>query len=315
MEASFRDELAKTLANGFTADEVAAAKKALRDQRTVGRSQDGRLLKLIATREEFGRTLAWDEQMDAKLEALTVDQVNAAFRRHVSLDQLSIVKAGDFQAAGLLAVPLERREMAPSMLDAIEKHLRSHRTRRPFVVHRIDRDTSGLVVFAKHATALATLKEQFKRHEPERVYRAVVYGRPEPASGTWRDRLVWDDRSLIQKQTHPRDPDGKDAVSEYRTVETFRDTSLVEVRLVTGKRNQIRLQARLRGHTLVGEQRYVYGPATLRPIDFDRQALHAFRLAFVHPMTRERIEFEAAMPADLVRLVAKLRADNRQPRS
>jgi zinc protease len=101
VEASFRDELAKTLANGFTADEVAAAKKALRDQRTVGRSQDAGLLGLIATREEFDRTLAWDEQADAKLDALTVDQVNAAFRRHVSLDQLSIVKAGDFQATGV----------------------------------------------------------------------------------------------------------------------------------------------------------------------------------------------------------------------
>jgi zinc protease len=103
VEASFRDELAKTLANGFTADEVASAKKALRDQRTVGRSQDGQLLNLIATREEFGRTLAWDEQMDARLEALTADQVNAAFRRHVSVDQLSIVKAGDFKAAGAYA--------------------------------------------------------------------------------------------------------------------------------------------------------------------------------------------------------------------
>jgi zinc protease len=100
VEASFRDELAKTLANGFTVDEVATAKKALRDERTVARSQDAGLLGLIATREEFDRTLAWDEQMDARLEALTADQVNAAFRRHVSLDQLSIVKAGDFQAAG-----------------------------------------------------------------------------------------------------------------------------------------------------------------------------------------------------------------------
>ena len=100
VEASFRDELATTLASGFTAAEVAAAKKALRDQRMVGRSQDGQLLNLIAAREEYGRTLAWDEQLDARLEALTVDQVNDAFRRHVSVDQLSIVKAGDFQAAG-----------------------------------------------------------------------------------------------------------------------------------------------------------------------------------------------------------------------
>jgi zinc protease len=101
VEASFRDELAKTLTNGFTADEVAAAKKALHDARVVGRTQDAALLNLIAAREEFGRTLTWDEQMDARIEALTAEQVNAAFRRHVTVDQLSIVKAGDFKAAGV----------------------------------------------------------------------------------------------------------------------------------------------------------------------------------------------------------------------
>jgi zinc protease len=99
VEASFRDELAKTLAGGFTAEEVAAAKKALRDARIMGRSQDQGLLRLIATREDAERTLAWDEQMDAKLEALTVEQVNAAFRRHVDASLLSVVKAGDFKAA------------------------------------------------------------------------------------------------------------------------------------------------------------------------------------------------------------------------
>ena len=78
---------------------VAAAKKALRDERRVGRSQDQPLLRLIMTREEYGRTLEWDEQMDAKLDALTADQVNAAFRRHVDASALSIVKAGDFKAA------------------------------------------------------------------------------------------------------------------------------------------------------------------------------------------------------------------------
>jgi zinc protease len=99
VEASFKDELAKTLAGGFTADEVAAAKKAIRDARTMGRMQDQALLRLIAVREDADRTLAWDQQMDAKLDALTVDQVNAAFRRHVDASMLSIVKAGDFKAA------------------------------------------------------------------------------------------------------------------------------------------------------------------------------------------------------------------------
>ena len=97
VEASFRDELAKTLAGGFRADEVAAAKKAIRDARTMGRAQDQPLLRLIVTREDAERTLAWDEQMDAKLDALTADQVNAAFRRHVDASALSIVKAGDFK--------------------------------------------------------------------------------------------------------------------------------------------------------------------------------------------------------------------------
>lgn len=101
VEASFRDELAKTLASGFTAEEVAAAKKALEDQRRVGRSQDQSLLGLIAAREDADRTLKWDEQMDAKIEALTAEQVNAAFRKHIDLNALSIVKAGDFNAAGV----------------------------------------------------------------------------------------------------------------------------------------------------------------------------------------------------------------------
>ncbi|MBV9771758.1 MAG: insulinase family protein, partial [Bryobacterales bacterium] len=103
VEASFRDELANTLASGFTSDEVEAAKKAIRNARTMSRSQDQALLRLIATREDSGRTLAWDEQMDARIEALTADQVNAAFRRHVDGSTLSIVKAGDFKAAGVYA--------------------------------------------------------------------------------------------------------------------------------------------------------------------------------------------------------------------
>jgi len=209
--------------------------------------------------------------------------------------------------AGLLAVPLERKEDADSVVDQLVTHLRPQGKRKPLVVHRIDRDTSGLVVFAKTPAAQRTLREQFKRHSVERVYRAVVYGHPTPPSGMWRDRLVWDAKALIQKETHPRDPKGKDAVCRYETIETFATTSLIEVRLETGKRNQIRLQARLRGHTLVGERRYVYGPDELRPIDFPRQALHAFRLAFLHPVSGARLRFEAAMPSDIAALVARLR--------
>jgi 23S rRNA pseudouridine1911/1915/1917 synthase len=211
--------------------------------------------------------------------------------------------------AGLLSVPLERRSDVPSVYDQIENHFRSRGKRRPFVVHRIDQDTSGLVVFAKDAQTQARLKAQFKRREPERVYWAVVYGRPSPPHGTWRDHLVWDEKALIQKETHPRDSRASEAISEYRTLEAFRNASLIEVRLRTGRRNQIRIQARLRGHTLVGEDRYIYGPDTLRPINFERQALHAHRLAFQHPDDGRRLEFEAPPPPDFMSLLKRLRRD------
>jgi 23S rRNA pseudouridine1911/1915/1917 synthase len=218
-------------------------------------------------------------------------------------DELIVVN----KPPGLLAVPLERKSDAPSVYEQIEDRFRPHGKRRPFVVHRIDQDTSGLVVFAKNESAQRVLKGQFKRQEPARVYWAVVYGTPDPPSGTWHDFLVWDEKSLIQKETHPRDPRATEAVCAYRVIEAFGRASLIEVRLRTGRRNQIRIQARLRGHTLVGEQRYVFGPDTLRPIAFGRQALHAYRLTLLHPADGRTLDLEAAVPADFTDLLARLR--------
>ena len=211
--------------------------------------------------------------------------------------------------AGLLAVPLplQRRNDARSVFEDLKIYLSRRGRRRPFVVHRIDRDTSGLVLFAKTEPAQLMLKEQFKRHEPERIYQAVVYGHPKPESGTWHDHLVWDLKALIQKETSPRDPNGKEAISHYRVVEKLAKASLIEVSLVTGKRNQIRIQARLRGHTLVGEVRYVYGPDDLRPIAFPRQALHAGHLAFRHPADGGERVFDLPLPDDMRGLVERLR--------
>jgi 23S rRNA pseudouridine1911/1915/1917 synthase len=208
---------------------------------------------------------------------------------------------------GILSVPLERSPEVPSVYGQIEERLRSHGKRRPFVVHRIDQDTSGLVVFAKDSASQQRLKAQFARRQPERVYLAVVYGHPSPPAGTWRDVLVWDTKALIQKETHRSDPRGTEAIAEYRVVERFKDASLIDVRLRTGRRNQIRLQSRLRGHTLVGEQRYVFGPDALRPIPFGRQALHAYRLELEHPSDGRALSFEAPLPPDLVELLTRLR--------
>jgi zinc protease len=101
VEASFVDELAKTLQSGFTVTEVAEAKKAYLDSRLVSRSQDAALLTLLAAHEQLGRTMKWDEQLESKIQALTAEQISAAFRRHVDPAAVSIVKAGDFKAAGV----------------------------------------------------------------------------------------------------------------------------------------------------------------------------------------------------------------------
>jgi 23S rRNA pseudouridine1911/1915/1917 synthase len=214
--------------------------------------------------------------------------------------------------AGLLSVPLERKYEASSIFDQLEDHLRPQGKRKPRVVHRIDRDTSGIVLFAKDARTQASLKQQFRERTPERVYLAVVYGHPKPSSGRWRDHLVWDNKALIQKLTHPKDPKAAEAISDYRLVERFELTSLIEVRLKTGKRNQIRIQARLRGHTLVGEVRYTYGPEDLRSIAFPRQALHAWKLSFYHPVEKKLMKFEAGIPTDMEELLEKLRKEKRR---
>ena len=146
------------------------------------------------------------------------------------------------------------------------------------------------------------------------MYLAVVNGTPDPPSGTWQDRLVWDKDRLVQKRAHAQEERAKDAVARYRVVERLGWQSLIEISLVTGKRNQIRVQAGSRGHSLVGERQYRFG----RPRDeahepeFGRQALHAARLGFTHPATHRHVEFTSAMPEDMQALVDRLRAAGRQ---
>ena len=209
--------------------------------------------------------------------------------------------------AGLLAVPLDHAGGADSVQDRLADRLRSHGTRQAFVVHRIDRDTSGLIVFALNARTRAALQAQFRRREPERVYRAVVHGCPTVPEGTWRDRVVWNEGASLQLAAHGRDRQAKDAVTDYRVVEAFARASHLELRLQTGRQNQIRVQADLHGHTLLGERRYITGVDRSRAIAFTRQALHASRLTFAHPEDGRRLQFEAPLPADLLALIARLR--------
>lgn len=209
--------------------------------------------------------------------------------------------------AGVLAVPLESREQAPSIFELIEQHWRSQGKRRPLVVHRIDRDTSGLVLFATNLRAQQHLKAQFRRQEPERVYLVVVHGHPRPEAGEWHDRVVWNDTALLQRPARANDPRAVDAACEYRVVEALGATALLEVRLHTGKQNQIRVQAQMHGHPLVGERRYIERDGPRADRSFPRQALHAYRLAFRHPADDRELQFDAPIPKDLRELLARLR--------
>ncbi len=214
--------------------------------------------------------------------------------------------------AGLLTVPLPGEATESSLLERVAEHLRAQGKRQPLIVHRIDRDTSGLVIFAKSFAAQQKLKNQFERREPERVYWAFVYGHPQPA-GVWQDELVWDQKALKQREARRNDLQKQEAICRYRVLEKFAEASLLEVSLVTGKRNQIRLQAALRGHPLIGERKYAEKNAPQATIDFPRQALHAKRLSFRHPLDGRKLGFEAPLPADLQELLKRLQKSDKLP--
>jgi 23S rRNA pseudouridine1911/1915/1917 synthase len=164
------------------------------------------------------------------------------------------------------------------------------------------------VLFARTPEARDALKDQFERRTPVRVYQAVLEGTVSPPRGTWSDQLAWDASQLRQRQAHATDARGKEAVAEYVVLEQFQAAALVKVALVTGKRNQIRVQAGLRGHPLLGERQYRFGtppPAPGLP-HIDRQALHAWRLGFRHPTTGRQVSLTADPPEDFVRLLERL---------
>ena len=212
---------------------------------------------------------------------------------------------------GMMVEPLPgETDQEPTVFDLLLDAYRHVPRARVYVVHRIDRDTSGLVLFARSPAARDDLKEQFERRTPERVYQAVLMGALEAESAEWRDQLAWDKAALRQRRAHDSDAGAREAEARVRVLERFgAAATLVEVSLVTGKRNQIRVQAGLRGHPLLGERQYRFGappePKGLPAID--RQALHAWGLAFVHPRSRQRVSFTAPLPDDLVRLLRGLR--------
>ncbi len=180
---------------------------------------------------------------------------------------------------------------------------------RPGIVHRIDKDTSGLLVVAKTDPAHEALSRQFAAHSVERVYVAVVGGTPVPAAGTVTGALARSSANR-QKMAIVADGRGKHAVTHYRTVTPLAGATKIECRLETGRTHQIRVHMASIGHALLGDPAYGRTPTALRAVltelGFARQALHAATLGFVHPVTQEKLSFHSALPADIVDLIGRL---------
>ncbi|WEK42843.1 MAG: RluA family pseudouridine synthase [Candidatus Sphingomonas colombiensis] len=178
---------------------------------------------------------------------------------------------------------------------------------RPGIVHRIDKDTSGLMIAAKTDRAHEGLAKQFADHSIDRRYLAIVSGHPMPPAGSVDAPLA---RSPQNRKKIAIVRAGKRAVTHYRTVERLRAAALVECRLETGRTHQVRVHMASIGHPLLGDP--VYGRTKqahreiLETLGFRRQALHAARLGFIHPITRSALSFESAMPADMQELFIQL---------
>lgn len=181
---------------------------------------------------------------------------------------------------------------------------------RPGIVHRIDKDTSGLLVVAKTDRAHEGLSAQFADHSIERAYMAVVSGHPLPLSGTVTGAIARSSTNR-KKMALVEDGRGKRAVTHYRTIERLKGAALVECRLETGRTHQVRVHMSSIGHGLLGDPVYGRTSSALRPIlqrlSFSRQALHAAELGFVHPVKESKVHFVSAMPADMAALIDELR--------
>ena len=179
---------------------------------------------------------------------------------------------------------------------------------RPGIVHRIDKDTSGLLVVAKTDAAHEGLAMQFAEHSIDRRYLAVCAGHPVPAEGTIATRIGRSDRDRKKMAVLPDDSKrGKHAVTHYRTLRRLDHAAFIECRLETGRTHQVRVHCASIGHPLLGDPVYGRTPKHLRPLldrlGFRRQALHAAELGFTHPITGERLLFQAELPADISELI------------
>ncbi len=191
---------------------------------------------------------------------------------------------------------------------------------RPGLVHRIDKDTSGLIVVAKNEFSMSHLAKQFFEKTTERQYTALVWGNINEDKGTIEGHIGRHPKNRMWMTVYPQGEHGKPAITHFKVIERFRYVTLVECRLETGRTHQIRVHMKYKGHTLFNDERYE-GNRILQGTTFTkykqfvnncfkvlpRLALHAQSLGFVHPKTEKKMYFEAPLPKDMASGIKKWR--------
>ncbi|MDK2761668.1 MAG: RluA family pseudouridine synthase [Sphingopyxis sp.] len=266
-------------------------------------------------------TTLWDPSAKALAFATIEVRLPAARPAHNAAQQLDLVIAYEDEhllvvdkPAGMVVHPAAGN-LDGTMVNALLHHCAGQLSgiggvARPGIVHRIDKDTSGLIVAAKHDKAHEGLARQFAAHSIDRRYMAIASGRPMPVEGRIEAALGRSSTNR-KKMAIVAEGRGKHAVTHYRTVEPLKNATLVECRLETGRTHQVRVHMAHIGHPLVGDP--VYGRArkplsdVLKARNFVRQALHAARLGFIHPVTGNSIALDSEIPADMRELIDELR--------
>lgn len=232
---------------------------------------------------------------------MTVTIEKASYKERLKPRNLDIVYEDDYllvvnKHEGLLSNSKKPNET--TVITVLNHYLQlTHQKCTAHIVHRLDRDTSGLMVVSKSKQVSQSFEADWKGIVNDRAYVAVAWGKLEPAEGTITSWLTDGEYCVLSS---PTDNGGKLAVTHYRVVKTSRRYSLVELRLETGRRNQIRVHLREEKHPVVHDPMYGYKD-DVSPIN--RLALHAFRLGFKHPVTGKRLTFETPYPASFLKLM------------
>jgi 23S rRNA pseudouridine1911/1915/1917 synthase len=233
-------------------------------------------------------------------------------------DQLLVIN----KPAGMVVHP-GHGNYSGTLVNALAYHFENlpmNSSERPGLVHRIDKDTTGLLVVAKTELAMAYLTKQFAEKTSEREYVALVWGNIEEDEGTVEGNIGRHDTNRMRMAVHESDEKGKPAVTHYKVLERFGYVTLVSCQLETGRTHQIRVHMKHIGHTLFNDERYG-GDSILKGTTFTkykqfvdncfkvlpRQALHAKTLGFEHPITKEFLRFDTPIPQDLQECIEKWR--------